>query len=209
MSPSSKRDTQPTLRSRRREATRLEILAAAREVFAERGYYDVRMDDVADRAGVSVGTLYNYFTDRATLLHALLLKHQEELLAALDAKLAACDGQTFQASLLAFVSCILNYAEADRTLIAIITEGGSTEQADAEIHQTFMQALFERAQRLMALSNAPARASSSVAALYPCLLLGAIRGTVMHHLRGKIPDLASAAGPIVDVMLHGMQGVAP
>ena len=197
------------MRSRRREATRLEILAAARQVFAERGYYDVRMDEVAERAGVSVGTLYNYFTDRTTLLHALLLKHQDELLTALDTKLVACSGQCFETSLLAFVTCILSYAEADRSLIAVITEGGSSEHSDAVIHLSFMQALFERAERLMKIGAESTQSLEKHAVIYPCILLGAIRGTVMYHLRGNIPGLAGAAQPIVDVLLRGMQGVAP
>ncbi len=165
------------------------------------------MDDVAERAGVSVGTLYNYFTDRTTLMHALLLKHQDELLGSLDAKLAACGGQPFEASMLAFVTCILDFAEADRSLIAVITEGGSNEHKETASHQSFMQALFERAERLVALGHVGAPARGAYFALYPCLLLGAIRGAVMYHLRGNIPGLPAAAKPIVDVLLHGMREV--
>ena len=46
------------------------ILVAASQVFAERGL-DATLDDVADRAGLGVGTVYRRFTDKAELVEAL------------------------------------------------------------------------------------------------------------------------------------------
>jgi AcrR family transcriptional regulator len=47
-----------------------QILAAAREIFAERGA-DVAMEEIARRASVGVGTLYRRFADRETLIRAV------------------------------------------------------------------------------------------------------------------------------------------
>ena len=44
-----------------------EILAAALDVFAERGLAGARMDDIATKAGVSKGTLYLYFSGKEEL----------------------------------------------------------------------------------------------------------------------------------------------
>lgn len=52
---------------RNREA----LEAAAAELFAERGV-DVPLDEIARRAGVSIGTLYNHFPNRGALLDAVL-----------------------------------------------------------------------------------------------------------------------------------------
>jgi AcrR family transcriptional regulator len=46
-----------------------QILAAAQIVFRERGI-DVPMKEIADRAGVGVGTLYRHFPDRTALITA-------------------------------------------------------------------------------------------------------------------------------------------
>jgi AcrR family transcriptional regulator len=46
------------------------ILAAAREVFAERGL-EVTLDDIAHHAGVGVGTVYRRFADKEQLIDAL------------------------------------------------------------------------------------------------------------------------------------------
>jgi AcrR family transcriptional regulator len=57
---------------------RSRILAAAQEVFAEQGFDAARMDDVARRARVSKGTLYNYFDSKEDLLiHAVIAAMEE------------------------------------------------------------------------------------------------------------------------------------
>jgi AcrR family transcriptional regulator len=50
---------------------RQQLMTAAGELFAERGV-DVPLDEVARRAGVSIGTLYNHFPNRGALLDAVL-----------------------------------------------------------------------------------------------------------------------------------------
>jgi AcrR family transcriptional regulator len=61
------------------ERNRQRILAAAAEVFAERGL-GVSLDDVAARAGVGVGTVYRRFADKDALIDALF----EEKLSAIE-----------------------------------------------------------------------------------------------------------------------------
>jgi len=48
------------------------IAEAAFALFAERGYADVRMEDVAARAGVAKGTLYLYFDSKQALLRGAI-----------------------------------------------------------------------------------------------------------------------------------------
>lgn len=58
---------------RRRPADRpAEILAAALEVFAERGFHSARLEEVARKAGVSKGALYLYFETKADLFRAVV-----------------------------------------------------------------------------------------------------------------------------------------
>ncbi|MSQ93318.1 MAG: TetR/AcrR family transcriptional regulator [Gemmataceae bacterium] len=46
----------------------LQILDAAAQLFAKRRYHEVRMDDIAESAGVAKGTLYKYYHDKEDLL---------------------------------------------------------------------------------------------------------------------------------------------
>jgi AcrR family transcriptional regulator len=57
---------------RRKDARPAELLAAAMELFVEKGYAGTRLDDVAHRAGVSKGTLYLYFENKEDLFKAVV-----------------------------------------------------------------------------------------------------------------------------------------
>ena len=60
------------------------ILRAAARHFAARGYAATAMEDVAESAGLAVGTLYNYFRSKPELLLAILHRETEELLRAAE-----------------------------------------------------------------------------------------------------------------------------
>ncbi|MFA7248610.1 MAG: TetR/AcrR family transcriptional regulator [Dehalococcoidia bacterium] len=53
------------------EARRADILDAARRVLVERGYAATTMQDIASAAGLSAGSIYNYFESKAVLLAAV------------------------------------------------------------------------------------------------------------------------------------------
>ena len=58
---------------RRRKADRpAEIVAAALEVFAEKGFAAAKLDEIATRAGVSKGSLYLYFETKEDLFRAVV-----------------------------------------------------------------------------------------------------------------------------------------
>src|ERR1700742_1618626 len=78
-----------TLRERHRSTTIETVLAAAEQVFADQGLHAAHMGDIAARAGVSVGTLYNHFKDREALLAGLMEARRAEMLSQLDEALQA------------------------------------------------------------------------------------------------------------------------
>jgi AcrR family transcriptional regulator len=57
---------------RRKEARPQEILDAALQVFAEKGFAAARMDDIAARAGVTKGTIYLYFDGKESVFKTLV-----------------------------------------------------------------------------------------------------------------------------------------
>ncbi len=54
------------------------ILEAAAQVFDQRGYEDTTTDRIAERAGVSVGSLYQYFPGKDAILVALVEQHERQ-----------------------------------------------------------------------------------------------------------------------------------
>ncbi|MBI1212704.1 MAG: TetR family transcriptional regulator [Alphaproteobacteria bacterium] len=64
------------------KAKRLQILEAAAHQFARTGYEATVMDDVAEAAGVSKGSLYDYFKNKEDLFYAVFEWFQAQLLQA-------------------------------------------------------------------------------------------------------------------------------
>jgi AcrR family transcriptional regulator len=62
---------QPTLRDRQAQATRDEIVRAARRLFAEHGFVDTSVAQIAEEAGVAVQTVYKSMGSKRALLMAL------------------------------------------------------------------------------------------------------------------------------------------
>jgi AcrR family transcriptional regulator len=69
---SSARESGKARWRRRKEARPQEILEAALKVFAEKGFAATRMDEIADRARVSKGTIYLYFESKEAVFRALV-----------------------------------------------------------------------------------------------------------------------------------------
>lgn len=54
------------------QRTRARLVAAAGEVFCERGFNETRMSDIAERAGVAHGTVYVYFESKSDVLRSVV-----------------------------------------------------------------------------------------------------------------------------------------
>lgn len=80
-------------RQRRSKATVEAILDACAEAVERLGYHRLTTHAVADRAGVSVGTLYQYFPNKDAVAGALAVRALERLLAAMRQALAECVAQ--------------------------------------------------------------------------------------------------------------------
>lgn len=67
----------------RSQSTRAKLVAAARELFAERGYSDVGTEEIVAEAAVTRGALYHHFADKRDLMRAVYEQVEEEVVAAI------------------------------------------------------------------------------------------------------------------------------
>ena len=77
--------------SEKKLSKRLRIIEAAISKFAEKGYHSARMSDIAQKAGVADGTIYNYFQNKEHLLLCIFEEKMTELIDSLNALLNKVD----------------------------------------------------------------------------------------------------------------------
>lgn len=84
---------------KRRRVTRLpperriaDIMRAAREVFAEKGYDEALISDIADRAGIVEGSIYRFFENKRDLLKRVAEDWFEKMLAEDQALYSGVEG---------------------------------------------------------------------------------------------------------------------
>ena len=65
-------------REREKLRQRQEILASAIELFSEKGYHNVSMHEIAEKAEFAIGTLYKFFRNKEDLYKALILGQAEK-----------------------------------------------------------------------------------------------------------------------------------
>ncbi|MBL6449241.1 TetR/AcrR family transcriptional regulator [Fulvivirga sp. 29W222] len=74
MSPRTKEQFQEI-----REQSRVKILMAALEVFAEKGYHSSSIGEIAKKAGVAKGSVYHYFESKEAVLQEVIVNGVTEL----------------------------------------------------------------------------------------------------------------------------------
>jgi AcrR family transcriptional regulator len=141
------------LRARNREQRHNRILASATRLFRARGYEAVKIEEIAETAEVSVGTIYNYYKNKGDILVALVALEVNEVLA-LGEKVVAAPPKNAVAAverlILTYIDHSLTYLSKDmwRQAMAI-----STMQPTSPAGETYADldvALKEQTGRLLA-----------------------------------------------------------
>jgi AcrR family transcriptional regulator len=114
-----------------------EILAAARKIFATKGFRDATVDDIAAEAGIAKGTVYLYYPSKKEMYLASLKQGLEELRQRTGAAMQAAAGA--QAKLRAFVRTRMEYAEANRDFFRIYHSEFGNLNNDSEFQQLYLQ----------------------------------------------------------------------
>ena len=83
-------------RRRRKDARPSELLAAALELFVEKGFAATRLTDIAAHAGVAKGTLYLYFDSKEALFRAVVEQGIVPLFAAAEQEMDGYEGSSVE-----------------------------------------------------------------------------------------------------------------
>lgn len=195
------------LRDRLREATGEAILSAAEEVFAAEGLAGARMEAIAARAGVAVGTLYNHFQDRKALWERLLASRRAALLRRLDAALEDTREAPFADALDALLRALFAHWAEHRGFLALLMQvqpplvrtprGGAGPKPIA-------REILRRLARVVRRGVAQGALRAEGADLYPAALLGMARSLLLLEIGGG-PERPAGdpVGRLVDLFLRG------
>jgi AcrR family transcriptional regulator len=176
-----------SLREKLREVTTKAILGAAEEVFAEDGLHAAHMGDIASRAGVAVGTLYNHFKDREALLAGLLAARRRELLARIDATVGTSRKATFRDRLRALLAIMLSHAEGQQKFLSILMQGeiGRYQQtfpSACNVPTETMKEVFGRVDQVMKQGVRQGALRAEVRDIAPVLFMGMVRAMAIRNV---------------------------
>jgi len=98
------------------------IVAAGRSVLVEDGYDAFSTNRVAAAAGVSPGSLYQYFPDKTAILDVVVDRYTEETAERVAAAMSERLGGAGLAVVRDIVDALLTALEADRALLRVVSE---------------------------------------------------------------------------------------
>jgi AcrR family transcriptional regulator len=96
------------------------LLTAATRVLARESLQGFNTNRVAEVAGVSVGSLYQYFPNKNALVAALIEQAQTELAQAVESAVQACAGQPLREALAALVDVAIQHQYGQPLLAAAL-----------------------------------------------------------------------------------------
>jgi AcrR family transcriptional regulator len=122
-------------RERSRSETRRRLIEKGMELFSDQGVVSTRASDIAQAAGVAVGTLYLHFGDKSGLLRAILFEGVNELLTTLQ-RLADNPVEELSNSVREYTEIMVGFAEEHPMLCRILFDPECARtQVSSEIHE--------------------------------------------------------------------------
>lgn len=162
-------------RQARSQATVDAILDATARVLVERGYAATNTNLVAETAGVSVGSLYQYFPNKDSLIRALQERHMHQMYAVIGQALQASAGLPMAQALATSIEGLVESHRIDAGLHRVLeTQFASTDSVNA--HRQFETVLNEQIVAMLQQYRADLRVENIRLAAY--MLMHALHGLV-------------------------------
>ena len=98
------------------------VLEAALQVLATEGAHRFTTTRVAEKAGVSVGSLYQYFPGKEALVAAVIERHQQEILRTVQSELAEVPAQPLEKAIRKLVAVAVKAHRVDPELHRVLAE---------------------------------------------------------------------------------------
>ena len=195
-----------TDRSIASEDKRTRILDAAIRVFAEHGYHEARVGDIAEDAGVAHGLLYHYFASKDDVLRTIFVENWGQLIARFRAVEARDEpaGEKLEG----IAKILLRTWRNDPALVTVmVREVARSHQLQDRVDE--VREAFAIVQRIVEEGQAAGVFRRDVdARLASWLFYGGLEEVLTGWVLGQLPDseddVARAERTAVDVALRGL-----
>ncbi|PTM59764.1 TetR/AcrR family transcriptional regulator [Desmospora activa] len=140
-----------TPKQKRSQETVTFILEAAAQVFGEKGYKKTTTNHIAERAGVSIGTIYQYFPNKDALLLVLAEHHISQGKQRIVSKIHSCRTDASAEQLLRIlVDEVISFHHENRSLNGLIYDEAPRNR---ELLHALQEAKTEIAQQVPLFSH--------------------------------------------------------
>jgi AcrR family transcriptional regulator len=126
-------------RQSRAKFTRESLIDAATQVLKDQGYDAFNTNRVAERAGVSIGSLYQYFPHKQALIEAIVVRHITLLASTIAAGLAQARSLPIGDAMDLLVQATIDVYASDLDLHRVVHEQIPQQQAEAAVSGTLGQ----------------------------------------------------------------------
>ncbi len=198
----------PRTKASQREATTAELIAAARTLFAQRGYASVGTEEIVQRAGVTRGELYHHFRGgKEALFRAVLIEISAETTRRVT-RVALAQPDPWDALVIG-IDEFLDAATNPEVQQIMLIDGPAVlswdvwRAIDADYGLGIVEAALKRAMDAGRLAPHPTNAVAHV-------LIGALQEAAMVVARADDPEAARAEmGQSIQRLLEGLKGPNP
>jgi AcrR family transcriptional regulator len=168
--------------------TRTRILEAAARVFAQKGYYETRVDDIVAESGTSKGSVYFHFVSKEKIFLALIDTFtgllETRLLEAIEQE--AHGLQQVDSALKASLKLFQQYRGlAKIVLVQAVGLGAAFEERRRNINNRFTEIIREHIERAIQDGSIPPQQAEVAARAW----VGALNEIVIHWIYTGQPEL--------------------
>ena len=182
---------------------RTQLLAVALEVFAEHGFHDTSMNQVAEAAGVTKPVLYQHFRSKKELYRELLSDVSSQLVDSITA--ATADARSPREQVHAGLSTYFHFVTENRAAFTVLFGGGT--RRDGEFADAARRVEEAIAEAISALIDVPGLGADDRRILAHGIV-GLTEGTSRHWVaNGFRPNADELANRVAEMAWAGLRGV--
>lgn len=188
-----------------KEPKRELIMAAAIQVFSQKGYHNAKMEEIALAAGIGKGTIYEYFASKLQLLQDIMEQSFHRYEDSLGADIN--NSLSFEAKMKILLEGHFRFCQQNKELTRFLF--WDTEVCDEELREWAVKKRAEKEGRLQEIIQAGIK-SGEIRDLDPKLITVMISGIfgaiwIPVVLEGWEIDAGQAAEQITAILMHGIQ----